>query len=861
MWEFTLGRCASVILLVASLSQASTSSADVILYVDDDAPTGGDGLSWDSAYRFLQDAFAYASDPDQEVKEIRVGQGIYQPDRNERNPQGTGKRESTFHLINGIAIMGGYAGIDADDPDARDIELYETILSGDLASDDGPPGSFENYDENSYHIVTGSIIDETAILDGFVITSGNAIIADSYDFGAGIFMINGRPKINNCILTLNTARRGAGMYNTNNSNPTVTNCIFSRNMAVSGSSTGGGMYNGNGSSPLVSNCHFLENNAITGGGLFTKNSSPVIIECTFIMNSASRGGAASFLSGGAPIMVGCTFENNWSEDTGGALLARDEVNISITNCDFLDNSATNEGGAVDIKCNSSSLNGCTFSRNTADYNGGALKISLFGTHSLYDCSFTNNTAAAGGAMYHEAADTLVSQVIISNNSASVGGGLYVREGNLVLVDTTFQENEAVFGGAIYGDHASPTLDGCVIYDNFALLEGGGLFNDMGSPSLYNCNIHSNSTLAGGGGIYTILGQLSLTNCEVVNNFADLLGGGIYNFAGEVSALSTTFSQNVTSLGGSGGGLYNNLGSPTLVNCAITQNQSAVMGGGMYNVDSDIVILGCTFTDNTISEDHGGAIANIDCDSIISNCSFSDNSADGKGGALYNQNSTSQILNCIFWFNQSFESGGGIYSLSSNSTITNATFYANSTFVGLGGAIVNDQSTLSVVNSILWGDFPSEILDIKGSQSLVSYSNIEGSWEGVGNIDLNPIFEAEVPYADQLRLSPGSPCIDAGDNSSLPEDTDFDLDGNPRFVDDTCTNDTGNGDAPVTDMGAYEFQGSSCDLDGDGSVGTSDLLILLANWGSCADCDNCPADLDDNCAVGVSDLHILLGNWG
>ena len=52
-----------------------------------------------------------------------------------------------------------------------------------------------------------------------------------------------------------------------------------------------------------------------------------------------------------------------------------------------------------------------------------------------------------------------------------------------------------------------------------------------------------------------------------------------------------------------------------------------------------------------------------------------------------------------------------------------------------------------------------------------------------------------------------------------------------------------------------------DLDGDGTVGVSDLLILLGSWGPCGDCDDCIADLDDDCTVGVSDLLILLGNWG
>ena len=52
-----------------------------------------------------------------------------------------------------------------------------------------------------------------------------------------------------------------------------------------------------------------------------------------------------------------------------------------------------------------------------------------------------------------------------------------------------------------------------------------------------------------------------------------------------------------------------------------------------------------------------------------------------------------------------------------------------------------------------------------------------------------------------------------------------------------------------------------DIDGDGMVGVSDLLLLLAAWGLCADCDNCPADLNGDCTVGIADLLILLANWG
>ncbi|MEE9129853.1 MAG: hypothetical protein V3T84_07515 [Phycisphaerales bacterium] len=52
-----------------------------------------------------------------------------------------------------------------------------------------------------------------------------------------------------------------------------------------------------------------------------------------------------------------------------------------------------------------------------------------------------------------------------------------------------------------------------------------------------------------------------------------------------------------------------------------------------------------------------------------------------------------------------------------------------------------------------------------------------------------------------------------------------------------------------------------DLNGDCAVGASDLLILLADWGSCNTCEDCRADLNDDCVVGAVDLLILLVNWG
>ncbi len=94
---------------------------------------------------------------------------------------------------------------------------------------------------------------------------------------------------------------------------------------------------------------------------------------------------------------------------------------------------------------------------------------------------------------------------------------------------------------------------------------------------------------------------------------------------------------------------------------------------------------------------------------------------------------------------------------------------------------------------------------------------------------------------------------------MPAGITTDLDGNPRFVDDLGTIDTGNGDPPIVDMGAYEFQGTSCPWDctqtGDGNVGISDFLLLLAQWDSPGSCDF------DGGGVGITDFLELLANWG
>ncbi len=69
--------------MIAMFAISSAAHGGGVLYVDDDAPPGGDGTSWNTAYRFLQDALTDACGGG--IAEIRVGQGTYTSDRDEAN--------------------------------------------------------------------------------------------------------------------------------------------------------------------------------------------------------------------------------------------------------------------------------------------------------------------------------------------------------------------------------------------------------------------------------------------------------------------------------------------------------------------------------------------------------------------------------------------------------------------------------------------------------------------------------------------------------------------------------------------------------------------------------------------------------
>jgi len=299
-----------------------------------------------------------------------------------------------------------------------------------------------------------------------------------------------------------------------------------------------------------------------------------------------------------------------------------------------------------------------------------------------------------------------------------------------------------------------------------------------------------------------------------------------------------------------------------------RNGLAVQGGAVL-VSGDTTIIGCVFEGN--SANLGGGIYVVSSSPTIVGCRFSQNSATGDGGAIYNLYGSPALFNCLMSANSAADLGGAIFSDLAWLSLTNCTLTGNTAHSG--GGIANYAGVeMTLSNCILWanlatvGDVFSAQLWSTSSSETVNYTCIEdlsAALRGEGNIDSDPLF---VDSANgDYRLQSASPCIDAGHNWSIVGITDTDLDGNPRFTDDLETPDTGCGVPVVVDMGAYEFQGDPFpvklgDIDGDGVVGITDFLALLADWGSCTQ-TCCLADLDLDGNVGITDFLILLGNWG
>lgn len=314
-----------LIVFVCAWAFAPPAWAQTVWYVDVNHSVDGDGTSWASAMRDLGAALAAAEPGD----EVWVAQGVYVP-------PGDGP-EATFQLRSGIGLYGGFVGLETRRRD-RDPSTYLTTLSGDRRGDD----LSGQYADNSYHVVTGSGTDRSAVLDGFVVTAGRAGVGSEHAHGAGMLNASGSPTVRNVVFRDNHAvAAGGGTANLAGSRPLFVHCSWVRNR-------GGGMYN-DGSAPVVRTSVFADNAAVdAGGGILSVNDSEVIVVASVFEGNVaveSNGGALATINSRMTV-VGSAFRANAAPRGNGGAMLNLESTVSIVNSSFVGNrTGRGSGGA------------------------------------------------------------------------------------------------------------------------------------------------------------------------------------------------------------------------------------------------------------------------------------------------------------------------------------------------------------------------------------------------------------------------------------------------------------------------------------------------------------------------------------
>jgi hypothetical protein len=353
------------------------------------------------------------------------------------------------------------------------------------------------------------------------------------------------------------------------------------------------------------------------------------------------------------------------------------------------------------------------------------------------------TISGPGSSVIKVSGNLASRVFAVTSSTVVIGGLTIADGR----------SPTDRGGGIDSLLSNLTVTDSLLIGNSASGMGGGIMNEGGTPlTVINCTLTGNSAFDGAA-IWSN-GPLTITDSILRGNSTsrDGFGGAISNF-GNATLTSTTLSGNTASAGG--GILNSNVGTLVLIdstlsgNTALNTTLGAGIGGGIYT--------------------EGGSVT-------ATNCTFSGNSADRLGGGIENSFTTLTLTSCTLSGNSAGSVGGGIFG---------------------GGSLRN---TIVAGNTAL-----AAAPDVQGTVNSQGHNLIGNGDGGSGyaSTDLvgttaNPIDPKLGPLQDNggptltMALLPGSPAVDAGDNTGAP---DFDQrgDGFSRIVGGTI------------DVGAFEAQ--------------------------------------------------------
>jgi len=288
--------------------------------------------------------------------------------------------------------------------------------------------------------------------------------------------------------------------------------------------------------------------------------------------------------------------------------------------------------------------------------------------------------------------------------------------------------------------------------------GGGIYCEMSSPRIIDCRITDCASEVGGG-IGCVAAAPLIIDCRITENKAGGLGSG--------------------RSGGKGGGIGLIRGSDArIINCIIRNNSGYYnsFGGGIYIRSSSAGIVGCDISSNTAEGNITGG--GVYCggrpgDVVMRNNVISNNLAGTGAGVCLEHGSPGVQDSGSGQSGTSGELSGGV-------TIKNCTIAHNRILSGMSpvGGIYSDGVNVTVKNCIVWYNEGHQLRIIDpASNSPVTYSNIEGSYPGPGNIAGEPLFAPTGVPDYHLQSVSGrfdprtgdwvvdrrhSPSIDAGD---------------------------------------------------------------------------------------------------
>ena len=814
---------------------------DNILYVDQNVSGGdGSGSSWDNAMPELRDALSWADDEwdgSNPPLQIWVADGIYHPvsPGNPDNPTNS-ERRATFSLSNRVEIYGGFDGGEPD-LDDRDWETNRTILSGDIDNDDVTDAGGVVIDasdvagENSYHVVTGSNTDESAVLDGFFITGGLADggSSGSNDIGAGFYNQSGSPNLTRLHIIGNWAELGGGMVNRTDASPVLTDIIFTGNRG--GERGGGGLYNLGADSPTLINVSFRNNRAQTGGGMRnSQTSNPILINVTFSGNQAAAGAGMYNLSS-SPTLINVSFSGNRANSFGGGMFSEIRSKPTLINTIFWNNQADGATDTFAASIANLSDSTPTISRSlVANCNPGGNWVSHCGIDG--GNNFTNIDPMFIEELNPADAPTLGGDLRLQTDSPVINAGdnsPFESGGVAASVVTDLDGNPRIFAGDPDPDNIdlgayelqeepsgeeepfqfNPDENNVLYVDTNVDTGAGGYTGDGSSwdnaiPILQNALAWAHwypgtdGTLqlwVADGVYYPDEGQEQADNDRDASfqlaDGVELYGG----FAGDESSLNERdWKAQLTILSGDIDGNDTTTGG-------IITDADDISGDNSYSVvtgsstNNSARLNGFTITGGKSNSGSsrrrqlGGGFYNSNGSPTVANIMFTGNTAViGAGMGNYN-NSDPILTDVVFYKNSAQNHGGGMFNHTiSSPTLANVIFSENEAGIRAGAIQNRDSSSPTLVNVTIAGN----ISDAGGAggirngdeseatyHNVIIWRNFTGGDPDIPISSMNTVFPEGITISNSLIANSGG---SSSWNTDMGNDGGGNLDTDPLFVD-------------------------------------------------------------------------------